>query len=354
MSDIQTVFVTGGAGYVGSALVPRLLAEGHRVKVLDLYVFGLHALDAVKGHPNLTQIAGDLRDEALVRRELEGCDAVIHLACVSNDPSFELNPALGRSINYDCFPALVDAARDAGVGRFVYASSSSVYGVREEPNVTEDLPLRPLTDYSRYKALCEEVLLEERRPGFAVLILRPATVCGWSPRLRLDLAVNILTNHAYHNRKITVFGGTQLRPNLHIADMVDVYSRSLQWPEEAIDGKVFNVGFENHRLTDIAEMVRDEVGQDVEIATTATDDPRSYHICSERIRRELGWQPRHTIRDAVRDLVAAFRAGKVPGPMTDARYYNVKTMQAASLPVRFAAKPHTQHATGGPLCAPTS
>jgi nucleoside-diphosphate-sugar epimerase len=337
MNSIKTVFVTGGAGYVGSVLVPRLLAEGYRVKVLDLYVFGEHVLDAVRDHPNLTQLKGDLRDPGLLRRELPGCDAVIHLACISNDPSFELNPDLGRSINYDCFFDLVDISKQSGVRRFIYASSSSVYGIKEEPNVTEDLPLEPLTDYSKYKALCEDVLHQKRSPGFVTLILRPATICGWSPRLRLDLSVNILTNHALTHRKITVFGGQQRRPNLHIADMVDLYCRSLKYPDAAIDGKVFNVGYENHKLIEIAEIVRSIVGKDVQIVTTKTDDLRSYHICSDRIKRELGWAPQHTIQGAVRDLAAAFRAGKVPNSMTDPRYYNVKILQNVSLPQEAAA-----------------
>jgi nucleoside-diphosphate-sugar epimerase len=337
MNAIKTVFVTGGAGYVGSVLVPRLLAEGYRVKVLDLYVFGEHVLDAVKDHPNLTQLKGDLRDPGLLRRELPGCDAVIHLACISNDPSFELNPDLGRSINYDCLFDLVDISKQSGVRRFVYASSSSVYGIKEEPNVTEDLPLEPLTDYSKYKALCEDVLHQKRSPGFVTLIVRPATICGWSPRLRLDLSVNILTNHALTHRKITVFGGQQRRPNLHIADMVDLYCRSLQYPDAAIDGRVFNVGFENHKLIEIAEIVRGVVGKDVQIVTTKTDDLRSYHICSDRIKRELGWSPKHTIQDAVRDLVTGFRSGKVPNSMTDPRYYNVKVLQNVSLPQEAAA-----------------
>jgi nucleoside-diphosphate-sugar epimerase len=337
MSKIQTVFVTGGAGYVGSVLVPRLLHEGYRVKVLDLYVFGDHVLSAVKDNPNLEQIKGDMRDTVLLRRELHGCDAVIHLACISNDPSFELNPSLGKSINYDCFFDLVDVARQSGVKRFIYASSSSVYGIKEEPNVTEDLPLQPLTDYSKYKAMCEGVLLQKRAPGFVTLILRPATVCGYSPRLRLDLSVNILTNHAVTNRKITVFGGQQRRPNLHIADMVDLYCQSLKYPDSAIDGKIFNAGYENHKLIEIAEMVRGVVGKDVQIVTTATDDLRSYHICSDKIKRELGWAPTHTIEDAVRDLVAAFKAGKIPNSMTDGRYYNIKTMQNVTLPQRAAA-----------------
>ena len=256
---------------------------------------------------------------------------MIHLACISNDPSFELNPRLGKSINYDAFPGLVTASKANGVRRFVYASSSSVYGVKDTENVTEDLPLEPLTDYSKYKALCEEVLMKERERGFATLILRPATVCGYSPRLRLDLTVNILTNHAANNNKITVFGGQQMRPNIHIDDVVDLYVRTLEWPDEAIDGEIFNAGYENLPVMEIAQKVRSVVGERVEIITTPTDDNRSYHVSSEKIKRELGFAPKRTIEDAVRGLVAAFRDGKIPNPMTDIRYYNIKTMQALHL-----------------------
>ena len=323
----RAVLVTGGAGYVGAELVPALLGRGHRVKVVDLYMFGEHVLDGVKEHPDLEQIRGDIRDRGLLERVLPGCDAVIHLACISNDPSFELDPDLGKSINYDAFHGLVDVSKASGVRRFIYASSSSVYGIKDEPEVTEELPLLPLTDYSKYKAMCEGVLLEKREPGFVTLILRPSTVCGYSPRLRLDLTVNILTNHAVNNRKITVFGGQQMRPNIHIADMADVYLQALEWPDEAIDGKTFNVGFENYRVGDIAEMVRTVVGEEVEVVTTPTDDNRSYRVSSQKIKRELGFVAQHSVEDAVRDLVAAFEAGKIPDPMTDRRYYNIKTMQ---------------------------
>jgi len=330
-SAIRTVLVTGGAGYVGAVLVPKLLDKGYRVKVLDLYIYGEHVLDAAKDNPSLEQIKGDIRNRALLERIIPGCDTVIHLACISNDPSFELDSALGRSINYDAFFDLVDVSKKSGVHRFIYASSSSVYGIKEDENVTEDLPLEPLTDYSKYKALCEEVLLREREPGFVALVLRPATVCGYSPRLRLDLTVNILTNHAVNNRKITVFGGQQRRPNIHIEDMTDLYVKSLEWPDEAIDGKMFNVGYDNYKVMEIAKMVRNVVGKDVEIVTTPTDDLRSYHVSSEKIKRELGFVPQHTIEDAVRDLVAAFDTGKIPNPMTDIRYYNIKTMQHLQL-----------------------
>ncbi|OGK95277.1 MAG: UDP-glucose 4-epimerase [Elusimicrobia bacterium GWA2_69_24] len=331
MSDLRQVLVTGGAGYVGSVLVPRLLERGFRVRVLDLYLFGDHVLRAVKDHPGLEEIKGDIRDQALRRQALRGCDAVIHLACISNDPSFALDPELGKSINYDAFIDLVDAGRDAGVRRFIYASSSSVYGIKDEPNVTEELPLKPLTDYSKYKAMCEDVLLARRAPGFETVIFRPATVCGYSPRLRLDLTVNILTNHAVHNHVIKVFGGQQMRPNIHIDDMADLYVEALGWPAAKVDGAVYNVGYENRRVIEIAEMVRGVVGGDVRIVTTPTDDNRSYHISSDRIKRALGFEARRTITDATRDLVRAMREGQVPDAMSDERYYNIKLMQRVKL-----------------------
>lgn len=327
MSSIKQVLVTGGAGYVGAVLVPKLLQAGYAVKVLDLYLYGKDVLAAVKDHPNLQEIQGDIRDRQLLEKIMPGCDAVIHLACISNDPSFELDPDLGRSINYDAFFDLVDVAKDSGVKRFIYASSSSVYGVKETENVTEDLPLMPLTDYSRYKALCEEVLLSKREPGFVTLIVRPATVCGYSPRQRLDLVVNIFANQAINNGKITVFGGENKRPSLHIKDMTQFYLNSLQWPDEAIDGKIFNVGYENYTVTEIAEMTREVVGDSVEIVTTPTNDTRSYHISSEKIKQELGFVPSHTVENAIQDLTSAFKANQIPNSLTDSRYYNVKVMK---------------------------
>lgn len=331
-SQNQTVLVTGGAGYVGSVLVPKLLDKGYRVKVLDLYIYGDHVLDDVKGNPNLEQIKGDIRDRALLEKIIPGCDTVIHLACISNDPSFELDPTLGKSINYDAFFDLVEVSKQNKVGRFIYASSSSVYGIKEEENVTEELALEPLTDYSKYKALCEDVLLKAQSPDFTTVIIRPATVCGYSPRLRLDLTVNILTNHAINNGKITVFGGEQKRPNIHIEDMADVYLLLLALPDEKVAGKIFNAGYENHKVGEIAEMVRHVVGEDkIEIVTTPTDDNRSYHISSEKIKRELGFEPKHTIEDAIRDLRDAFNDNKIPDSMSDSRYFNIKTMQKIDL-----------------------
>ena len=328
---MRNVAVTGGAGYVGSALVPKLLDAGHNVTVLDLYLYGDDVFNGHHAHPGLRECRGDIRDRAFVADALAGCDSVIHLACISNDPSFELNPVLGKSINLDAFRPLVHAAKDAGVERFVYASSSSVYGVKSEPNVTEDLALEPLTDYSRFKADCEKILAEEREPGFVTLTLRPATVCGYAPRLRLDLSVNIFANQAYHNRRVTVFGGSQRRPNINIEDMTDLYVKSLDYPDELIDGQVFNAGYENHSISELAKMARDVMGDDVEIATSPTDDLRSYHVSSEKIKQVLGFTPRHSIRDAIESLNDAFQRGLVPDPMNRDVYYNIRTMQAVSL-----------------------
>jgi nucleoside-diphosphate-sugar epimerase len=334
-SDLRSVLVTGGAGYVGAVLVPKLLARGYHVKVLDLYLFGDDVLP--KGSPGLEEIRGDLRDQELLRRSLRGVDAVIHLACISNDPSFELDPALSRSINYDAFEPLVSIARDAGVKRFIYASTSSVYGVSDKPSVTEDHPLVPLTDYNKYKGMCEPILARYQGDRFTTVTIRPATVCGYSPRLRLDLTVNILTNLAVNNRRITIFGGTQKRPNIHVEDISDLYVDLLAMPSAMIAGKIFNCGYENHTVAELGHMVHDTVLQEmprlapIEMTTSPSNDLRSYHISSEKIARELGWKPKRTVEDAVIDLCRAFEAGKIPNSLTDSRYYNVKAIQAAKL-----------------------
>jgi nucleoside-diphosphate-sugar epimerase len=337
MTTPRNVLVTGGAGYVGSVLVPRLLASGHTVTVLDLYLFGRDVLAPFASHPRLIQIQGDLRHAAAVEKALAGCDAVIHLACISNDPSFELDPALGKSINYDAFRPLVRAAKRAGVNRFIYASSSSVYGVKDEAEVTEDLPLAPLTDYSKYKAMCEDVLEDEREPGFCTLTIRPATVCGYAPRQRLDVIVNILTNHAISNKRIKIFGGSQLRPNIHIDDMARLYETVLTLPDHMIDGKVYNAGLDNASVRDLAGIVKRVVEQDnvlggeIALETVPTDDNRSYRVSSAKIAKELGFRPEKTIEDAVRDLMDAVKDGRLKDTMNDIRYYNIRTMQAVGL-----------------------
>ncbi|MFN8535730.1 MAG: SDR family oxidoreductase [Dehalococcoidia bacterium] len=336
-SGINSVLVTGGAGYVGAVLVPLLLEQGFHVRVLDLYIYGTQVLDSVKDHPNLEQIRGDIRNQALLRESLRGVDSVVHLACISNDPSFELDPALSRSINFDAFEPLVKISKEQGVRRFIYASTSSVYGVSESENVTEDDPLVPITDYNKYKGLCEPILLAEQSPDFTTVVIRPATVCGYSPRQRLDLSVNILTNHAVNLGKITIFGGAQMRPNLHVRDVCDLYSQLLHESDNRIAGKTWNCGYQNLTIGRISELVgsivRAEVPgrENLEVVTVPSDDIRSYCISSERIQRELGYTPKRTIEDAVRDLIAAFQTGKLPNALDDIRFYNIKMMQHVKL-----------------------
>src|SRR2546422_5155763 len=331
---IRTVVVTGGAGYVGAVLVPKLLDQGYRVCVIDLFLFGQDVLP--KAHPRLECVEGDIRNQVLLKQVMRGAEAVIHLACISNDPSFELDPELSRSINFECFEPMVVIAKEVGVRRFIYASTSSVYGVSDAPDVTEEHPLVPLTDYNKYKGMCEPLLLRHQAPDFTTVVVRPATVCGYSPRLRLDLTVNILTMSALTSGRITVFGGTQQRPNIHIEDVVDLYLLLLELPDAAIGGRPYNAGYQNHTIAEIAEIVRGVVTREVparaavEIVTTPSNDLRSYHISSERIRRELGFVPKRTIEDALPDLCRAFQAGKVPDP-DDVRYYNVRALQATGL-----------------------
>jgi nucleoside-diphosphate-sugar epimerase len=327
------ILVPGGAGYVGSRLIPALLEKGHHVTVFDLYLYGDHVFDDVKNNPNLTQIKADLRDLKAVERAIKGCDAIIHLACISNDPSFELNPQLGKSINLDCFEPLVKLAKKNKVKRFIYASSSSVYGVKSEPNVTEDMSLEPLTDYSRFKAECEKILWKHATDDFVCTVLRPATVCGYAPRQRLDVVVNILTNLAYHTGKVKVMGGDQMRPNIHIEDMVRAYLHVLDSPKELVSRETFNVGYHNHTVMQLSKMIQQIVGKKrpVELIVEPSNDNRSYHVSSEKIAKKLGFKPKYTIENAVEDLVKAFDAGKIPDSMNDIRYYNIKTMKAVNL-----------------------
>ena len=327
----KNVLVTGGAGYCGSLLVPQLLAEGYNVTVYDLLYFGDSFLP--KDNPRLKVVAGDIRDVAKLTSVLQNQDVVLSLACISNDASFELDESLSTTINLDAFEPMVVAAKKAGVKRFVYASSSSVYGVSDKPNVTEDHPLVPLTLYNKYKGMCEPLLLKHTDDRFVGVIFRPATVCGYAPRLRLDLSVNILTNHAVTNNKITVFGGSQLRPNLHVQDYADLCKLLLAAPTEKIANQIFNCGYQNMSIMEIAHMVKKVVEQEfpqkapIDIVTTPTDDNRSYHINSDKIKKTLGFAPKHTIEEAVRDLCRAFRDGKIPNSFSDDRFYNVRTLK---------------------------
>lgn len=322
------VLVTGGAGYVGSLLVPQLLADGHEVVVLDLCWFGNGYLPL--DNPRLLLVVGDLRDPAAVRGALRGVEAVIHLACVSNDHSCQLDERLSTSINYDAFEPLVLAARAAGVRRFIYCSSSSVYGVSAAPEVREDHPLVPLTLYNRYKGMCEPLLFKHQAADFECVAIRPATVCGYAPRMRFDLTVNIITAHAVLKNCITVFGGAQRRPNLHIRDMVDCYRLLLEAPAHEIAGQTFNVGQQNLKVSEVAELARDivcrEFGVAVGIATTESTDNRSYHINSDKIRDVLGFVPEYTVERAVHDLCVRFKQGLWPDALTNPLFTNVKQL----------------------------
>jgi len=326
---LEKIFVTGGAGYVGHVLTPRLLSRGHKVTVYDTLYFGCH----LPNDPNLTVIQGDIRNTTKLTEAVKGHDAILHLACISNDASFELDENLSKTINYDCFDQIVRAAKNNGLQRFVYCSSSSVYGVSESPNVTEEHPLVPLTLYNKYKGLCEPLLWQHKSNDFTCIVIRPATVCGYSPRTRLDLSVNILTNHAVNKGTITVFGGDQMRPNLHVEDMVDAYELMLAAPSEKVNGEIFNIGFQNHSIADIAVIAKKVVEEEfpdkepIKIVTTPSNDNRSYHVNSDKIRRVLGFSAKRTIEDAVRDLCRAFRNHLLPNSFDDDWYYNVRTMK---------------------------
>lgn len=321
---MSKVLVIGGGGYVGSALCPALKTAGHEVAAYDTFWYGENML------PNsIKKIVGDMRDEKKLRLELQGYDAVIHLACISNDPSFDLNPALGRSINLDCFPMICDAIRDAKIKRFIYASSSSVYGVHQG-SVDEKTECNPLTDYSKYKLECEKYLKIAYMKDTVWTIVRPATVCGYAPRLRLDLIVNILAANILAKRELTVFGGSQKRPNIHIDDMVKAYSLLLSADKYQVDRKVFNVGGENITVSKIASRVIHAVGDKEVLAkiSPSTDD-RSYHISSKFIDQMIGFTAKKTIEDAVYSLISVFPLLK--DPLNNPQYHNIKKMKELEL-----------------------
>jgi nucleoside-diphosphate-sugar epimerase len=326
-----SVLVTGGAGYVGSALVPKLLERGHRVTVLDLYLYGEEVLDGVRGHVNLRQVKGDIRDMRAVEKALEGCDAFIHLAYISDEASYDLDPGLGKSVNFDAFRPLVRAAKKAGVKRFIYASSQSVYGVTDGSDATEESSLEPAGGFSRDKALCEDVLARERAPGFVTCTVRPSAVCGYAPRQRFDVMVNDLAGQALGQGRIRVAGGSQACPVIPIDDMVEMYLFLLGQPDARIDGKTYNAVSENPTLLELADVVKGVVVGDLAIDTGSAGEPRSRPLSPERMRHELGFRPDHTVADAVGDLAAAFRDGKLPGSLDDPRYFNVETMRRAGL-----------------------
>lgn len=325
---MKNIFITGGAGYLGSKLVPQLLKDGYNVKILDLMIYGKEVLPK---HKNLELIQGDIRNQPLLDKCLERVDVVIHLACISNDPSFELNPSLGKSINLDPFEPMVKSAIRKNVKRFIYASSSSVYGIKNEKNVTEDMSLKPLTDYSKYKADCEEILLKYKSDNFVTSIVRSATLCGYAPRQRLDVIVNIFANHGFHKRKLEIFGGSQLRPNIHIDDIIRFYQKLLIADDKLINGEIFNVGGKNYSVEEIAEITKKELGNDIKIIQTHSDDIRSYHISSQKIKDLMNFEVKLDISNAINDLKKAFENQILLNPLENEFYFNIKRMKNISL-----------------------
>ncbi len=329
---MKKLFITGGAGYVGSRMIPFFLDKGYYITVYDTLFFTKSFLPT--DHKNLDIIEGDIRDDKKILECSKNHEIFINLACISNDTSFALDEKLSTSINLDCFEPMVLAAKKAGIKRFITASTSSVYGVSNEKDVKENHPLVPLTLYNKYKGLTEPKLIKHLDNDFTGVVFRPATVCGFSPRQRLDLTVNILTNHAYHNNKIIVYGGNQLRPNLHIQDYIEVVDLFINSPAQKINKQIFNVGYQNLTVLEIAHKVKKIIEKknkiDVKIEITESDDNRSYHINSDKIYDHLGYKPKRTVEDAILELIDAFDNNLLPNSFDNNIYYNVKRLQEIS------------------------
>lgn len=305
------VLVTGGCGYKGTILVPKLLACGYQVQVLDAMWFG----NFLEDHQSLTVTKGDVRD--IDNISLDDIDIVIHLSSVANDPCGDLDPKLTWEISALATMQLADKAARSGVKQFIYASSGSVYGIKEEEQVTEDLELHPISEYNKTKMVSERVLISYE-DKMAIQIIRPATVCGYSPRMRLDVSVNLLTMLALTKGKITVFGGAQIRPNVHIDDITDVYLHLIDHPE--VTG-IFNTGFENISILDIANLVTKYVP--AEIIITASNDPRSYRVNSDKLLA-TGFKPKKTVEHAIQEVIEKYRSGVLKN---EEHFYNLKWME---------------------------
>jgi nucleoside-diphosphate-sugar epimerase len=314
----MNILITGGCGYIGSVLTPQLLSDGHTVTVVDTQWFGNH----LQPHPRLTLIEADIRHTAAI--PLAGVEAIIHLANIANDPGVELNPTLSWEINVLAAQQLADRAVQAGVRQFLYGSSGSVYGVKDEPQVTEDLSLVPISVYNKTKMVAERVLLSYQ-DQMQIHNIRPATVCGWSPRMRLDVSVNMLTFLALNKGRITVFGGQQTRPNIHIQDMAGVYRHFLAHPE--LPSGCYNAGFENISILEIAERVRAKVP--AEIVVSESNDPRSYRQNSDKLRA-TGFAPQYSVADAIDEIIAKYRSGDL---VDSDQCYTVKWMKHLGLAI---------------------
>jgi nucleoside-diphosphate-sugar epimerase len=307
----MNIFVTGACGYKGTVLVPKLLAAGHKVTAFDIMWFG----NFLTEHPNLTVVEGDIRDAD--KLDLSGFDAVVHLSSVANDPCSDLNPLLTWEISCLATMRLADKAARQGIKHFIYASSGSVYGLKDEANVTEDLELVPLSEYNKTKMVGERVLLSYS-DQMVVQIIRPATVCGLSKRMRLDVAVNLLTMQALTKGEITVLGGEQTRPNIHIDDITDLYVFLLKRPD--VQG-IFNAGFENISILKIAEMAANHTNATITIKPS--NDPRSYRVSSAKLLA-TGFKPTKSVEHAIQEICAAYEQGLIKD---EDRFYNLKWMQ---------------------------
>jgi nucleoside-diphosphate-sugar epimerase len=325
----KKIFVTGGAGYVGSALVPALLEKGYEVVSYDLYIYG----NVLKEHPNLTEVKGDIRDKDKIIETSKDCDAFIHLACISNDPSFELNPELGKSINFDAFENIIEAAKANGIKRLIVASSTSQYGIKPaDIDVTEETEAEPITDYAKFKIECEKLLRNTDMGNTEYVFVRPATLCGYALRLRLDLSVNILTINALINKKIKIFGGSQMRPALNMKDMVRFYVLLLEASGEKVNKQAFNISYQNITIMDLAKMIKEVIGDEsIEFEVTPTDDKRSYHINSDKMKRVLGFECKFDLREAIRSIIDAYNNRVIKDGLSNPMYHNIERMKEIDL-----------------------
>lgn len=312
----KRVLICGGGGFIGTVLTKRLLSIGHEVRVLDTFWFG----DFIAAQERLTKVRGDMRDGPLVDRLLDGVETVIQLACLSNDPTSDLDPDLTRTINYDACADIIRRAKARGVRRFIYASSASVYGVRDNAAITEDMDLAPITLYSKYKAEIERVLFDAAADDFTTVAVRNSTVCGFSPRMRLDLILSIFVMAAMKSGVIKIEGGTQLRPLIHMEDLVDLYVLLLDAQDGAIQKQAFNISSDNFRVDAVARMVQAKLPCRLEFASFT--DPRSYHVNTNKAQRVLGYTAKRSIGSAIDEIKEAFERGRIQED--DARCYNIR------------------------------
>jgi len=324
---MKEIFIIGGGGYVGSRMVPYLLDKGYHITVYDLFVYGNY----LKKHKNLNIIQGDVRDIKKLTKNINDYKTIIHMACISNDPGFDLNPIISRTINYDCFIKLLENLKNSNsLEKFIYASSSSSYGSLNIKHVTEKTKQRPITDYAKYKMLCEIALKKYNIPS---VIFRPATICGYSPRLRLDLVLNILTTNALINKEIKIFNGELYRPNVHIMDMIRAYEYVINSPEDYINNQVFNIGLISLKVKDLSKMVKNvlevEYNEKINLKNIKTNDTRSYHMESNKIK-EFGFEFKYTLEDGIREIAEAYYKGMLINPLDNPIYHNIKLLKNES------------------------